>query len=427
MISKVSKTIFILGLIFICTTFAWLLLGVVVDTRTNDQDKMLRESVGQLWGEVQVQEAPQLCDVYTYGGEVGEASISAEQYSDNAAKANQYRESYPINKSDINVSIDLDQRKKGLLWYSTYTVDFYGKYEIKNQSDKITNFNFMYYFPVREGVYDNFAFKIDGQEFENLDLQSGSISKLFEMQPGEKHEVEISYKTQGKDDWIYKFGKNVSQIKNFNLTINTDFKNIDFPSNSISPTQKEETADGWKLTWQYGKLISGIQIGVKMPQRLNPGPFVSRLSVFAPVSLFFFFFIMFIITSVKKINLHPMNYFFLAASFFAYHLLLAYLVDHINVHLAVAISSLVSIGLVISYMRIVVGPKFAYLEVGISQFVYLLLFSYAFFLEGFTGLAITILAIVTLFIIMQFTARVDWGKLFESSGVDGTMTGAQNP
>ena len=35
--------------------------------------------------------------------------------------------------------------------------------------------------------------------------------------------------------------------------------------------------------------------------------------------------------------------------------------------------------------------------------------SHAFFLSGFTGLTITIGAIVTLFLVMQMTARIDWG------------------
>jgi len=56
------------------------------------------------------------------------------------------------------------------------------------------------------------------------------------------------------------------------------------------------------------------------------------------VSLFFFFFLMFIITTLRNIDLHPMNYFFLAAAFFAFHLLLAYLVDHISIHAAMVIA-----------------------------------------------------------------------------------------
>ena len=139
----------------------------------------------------------------------------------------------------------------------------------------------------------------------------------------------------------------------------------------------------------------------------------ARISYFAPVSLGFFFFLIFIISLVKGVRLHPMNYFFLAASFFAFHLLLAYLVDHISIHLAFIICSLVSIFLVISYMRIVVGSRFAYIETGLSQFVYLIGFSYAFFVEGFTGLAVTIGSIVTLFVVMQMTARIDWAEKFK--------------
>ena len=68
---------------------------------------------------------------------------------------------------------------------------------------------------------------------------------------------------------------------------------------------------------------------------------------------------MFIITALRDIDLHPMNYFFLATAFFAFHLLLAYLVDHISILAAMAISSLVSVLLVVSYLRLVVGMRFA--------------------------------------------------------------------
>jgi NADH:ubiquinone oxidoreductase subunit 6 (subunit J) len=40
------------------------------------------------------------------------------------------------------------------------------------------------------------------------------------------------------------------------------------------------------------------------------------------------------------------------------------------------------------------------------------LFSYAFFFQGFTGLAITIGAIIALFVVMQVTGRVNWEEKF---------------
>ena len=108
----------------------------------------------------------------------------------------------------------------------------------------------------------------------------------------------------------------------------------------------------------------------------------------------------------------------LATAFFAFHLLLAYLVDHVSIHIAMVISSLVSIALVVSYLRLVVGIRFAALEAGVAQLIYLVVFSYAFFWKGFTGLSITIISIITLFIVMQATGRIRWSeKLASRSGL----------
>jgi inner membrane protein involved in colicin E2 resistance len=190
----------------------------------------------------------------------------------------------------------------------------------------------------------------------------------------------------------------------------TNFKDIDFADDTLSPTKKQPTSDGWQLTWQYSNLLSGFQIGITMPEKLQPGPLAGQISYFAPISLFFFFFLMFIISTLRNIDLHPLNYFFLACAFFAFHVLLAYLVDHISIHTAMVISSLVSITLVVSYLRLVVGIRFAAVEAGIAQLIYLVLFSYAFFWKGFTGLAITVISIVTLFVIMQATGRIRWSE-----------------
>ncbi|MGI9165739.1 MAG: hypothetical protein ACR2G5_05040 [Pyrinomonadaceae bacterium] len=73
------------------------------------------------------------------------------------------------------------------------------------------------------------------------------------------------------------------------------------------------------------------QIAMVMPEKLQPGPLAGRISFFAPASLFFFFFLMLIITTMRGIDLHPMNYFFLAAALFSFHLMLAYLVDHVSI------------------------------------------------------------------------------------------------
>lgn len=405
------KRIVALAFIFACTTVAWVILGTTTVIRTESQDDKLTRSVSKLWGQTQWQHAPDL----TYKVEeeklvewVVDGRPQQERRLVTVAKPQ------VLDSSTIMVSLDLDHRRKGLLWYSTYRVEFDGSYLIANHADELRDFTFTYRFPARDGIYDNFVLAVDGDEVHDLQPVDGAVSRAIALAPGEQARVRISYGSQGLDAWWYVFGSNVAQVRNLSLTMLTNFEDIDFPDDAISPTYMEKTSEGWKLAWDYGNLISGVQIGMVMPKKLNPGPFVSRVSFFAPVSLFLFLFLLFMITTLREIRIHPMNYFFLSAAFFAFHLLLAYLADHVDIHVAFVISAITSILLVISYMRLVVGVRFALVETGLAQLVYLVAFSYAFFLEGYTGLTITVLCIVTLFVMMQLTGRIDWEEKFAS-------------
>src|SRR5438034_11435934 len=191
-----------------------------------------------------------------------------------------------------------------------------------------------------------------------------------------------------------------------------DFRRIAFPACIGATTTSAPTGDGWRLGWQFQRLSTGQKIGLDLPNKLNPGPVAARITFFAPVSLLFFFAVMVVLGVLSGKSLHPMNYFFLAAAFFSFHLLLAYLVDHLNIHAAFLIASATSIALVVSYLRLVGGARFAFLQAGVAQLVFLVLFSYAFFFEGYTGLTVTVGSVLTLFVLMQATARVDWSDLF---------------
>jgi inner membrane protein involved in colicin E2 resistance len=135
----------------------------------------------------------------------------------------------------------------------------------------------------------------------------------------------------------------------------------------------------------------------------------SRIAFFAPVSLVFFFTVLVLMGVVLGINLHPMNYFFLAAGCFAFQLLFAYLVDLVPLHLSFVIAAVVSLLLVGGYIMAVGGRKMLMVAVP-AQFAYMVLFSYSFFFDGMTGITITIGAILTLALLMKFTAKVNWAE-----------------
>jgi inner membrane protein involved in colicin E2 resistance len=414
------KRIVAIAFIFVFASAAWVILGTTIFSRTYDLDQTLEGRVTSLWGAPQSQSPPvALCEHVvpksTETLENGIKRVVTEKVS--------VTDMLPLESSRVDVSLGLEHRQKGLLWYSTYKVGFAGTYAFRNTTDqdKVT---FTLKFPTEQAIYDDLVFTVNDAPVV-LTNEKNTTTGVATVKPGETAMLKIAYRSQGLNDWRYNFGSDVSQVRDFRMHMTTNFKAIDFPENTLSPSEERETADGWELEWNYKNLVSGFQIGMAMPEKLQPGPLAGRISFFAPVSLFFFFFLMFIITTMRGIELHPMNYFFLATAFFSFHLLLAYLVDHVSIHTAFAVSSVVSIFLVISYLRLVVGTRFAAREAGLAQFIYLVMFSYAFFFKGFTGLAVTIGSILTLFVVMQITGRVRWAEKFAAK-TDGGAGGMKN-
>lgn len=409
------KTITAITAVYLIAVAGWVTLAGTITYRTENQDADLKREVGQLWGTPLEQNAP----AATLG--VDRKALTEVWDDERKRRIVEHKtvtDKYdvPIIENNVRVSLELDQRQKGLLWYSTYSVRFSGDYVFENTQDKSGALTLNFSFPAANGHYDDFKFEVDGTPVPLTRQNATMIVATTPCAAKSRHRLAVAYKSQGLDRFTYHFGEGISEVRNFTLVATTDFDGYDHPANTISPVKKESSEKGWRLTWDYKDLIAGNGIGIEMPQKINPGPMAARISFFAPVSLGFFFFLIFVISQLRGIRIHPMNYFFLAAAFFAFHLLLAYLVDHISIHAAFALCSMVSIILVVSYMRLVAGNRFAFFEVGMAQLVYLIGFSYAFFFEGFTGLAVTIGSIITLFVVMQSTARIDWAKRFKLNG-----------
>lgn len=432
--SNMFKRIAAIGLIWVCTAFAWAILGTSIFSRTSDAQAGLSGRVASTWGAPQEQAPPAITrewqEVKTIEDEYdGKKRTRQETY--------QHSEPVKIDGSRITAALHVDYRQKGLLWFSTYKVDFDGAYKFENPKTSEEEFAIALPLPAQQAVYDNVELKVDDVALPLTFSGSQALGRV-RLAGGAKAVLRAEYRSQGLDSWRYSFsganaaqpgsngngGPQVSQARDFHLLVKTDFGGFDFPDNCLSPTEKHETTNGWELQWNYENLVSGFDIALKMPQKLQPGPLAGRISYFAPVSLFFFFFLVFILSTMRGNNLHPMNFFFLACAFFAFHLLLAYLADHISIHAAFVISSLVSIALVVSYLRLVVDWRFAVVDAGLTQLIYLVLFSYAFFFEGFTGLAVTIGAILTLFVVMQMTGKLKWEEKFSPALAGNGRVGA---
>ncbi len=404
MLQRIAAIVFI----FICASIGWMILAATLHWRTNSADSGLRGHVVSTWGAPHEQKPPSA----GYNETVSRMVESVEDGKKVERRVNEtVFHAFPLDSSRIQVGLQLEHRQKGLLWFSTYKVVFDGVYTFHNPTERTLPAKFTLKYPAAQATYDDLVWTADGSPLQLADSKA-EASGVAPVGAGKTVTLRVAYRSQGLDRWTYNFGSDVSQVRDLTLRMTTNFKDIDFPDNTLSPAVKREVPGGWELIWSYKNLVTGFPIAMVMPEKLQPGPLAGEISLFAPVSLFFFFFLMFLIALLRGIDLHPMNYFFLAAAFFSFHLLVAYLADHLSIHVSFALSSVVSLLLVVSYLRLVVGMRFAAVEAATAQFLYLVLFSYAFFYKGFTGLAVTIGSVLTLFVVMQMTGKIRWSERF---------------
>jgi hypothetical protein len=403
------------GFIYVCSTLAWAVLGGSLVARTGEFDGKLSHDVALLWGGKHVQAAPE--------ARVERPRIVTERIRENDAQGRAVtrevskpsidRVPIPLTASRVEVALHLDQRQKGLLWYDTYAVRFRGSWRVHNPDAVPRRVVVTFTFPSPEAIYDGFVFTAGGERAAGVTDLSRGVTAAVDVPPDADVPIEIAYTSRGLGDWTYAFAREgVTPVRDFRLVMKTDFEDIDFPAGTMSPSEKTREGAGWSLTWRFDSLVTGQRIGMDLPDRINPGPLAARITWFAPVSLLFYLAVMVILGVLRGHSLHPMNYAFVAAAFFAFHLMLAYLVDHLDVHVSFAIAGVLSVALVVSYLRLVTGPRFAIREAGLAQLVFLVFFSYAFFFEGYTGLTVTAGAVVTLFVLMQLTAHVNWAAVF---------------
>ena len=407
---------FSVALIFVAVSAAWWVLGTTVQVRTNDLDESLSAEMASLWGPKVLAQASPYCA----------ATVTARTQPAGTAVTR------PAS-STITAAVKHEHRYKGLLWYSTFDVDFTGEYRLPpadTGQDAARDAFFVFPLPRGASTYHALEVTVDGNAATIApgDIVAGRIAVPISRDV--EHTISLHYITGGQDLWLYSPGEEPSiddsvdaptvpagnrlqELRDFSLTVTTDFAEIDYPRGTLSPTSRAvPTAGGMRATWKYPNLITRQAMGLAMPKRPNAGPIVARMSYFAPVSLLFFLTVLLAVVVLRGISLHPMHAMFIAAGFFAFHILLAYLADVMDLQPAFWLSASVSVLLVVTYMRLVAGVKFALLTTGLAQLVYLVGFSYAFFWVGRTGLTITLGAVATLFVLMQATGRVNWHEVF---------------
>ncbi len=130
-------------LVLSAAAMGWFILGATLVVRTEASDSAQRTTLGALWGTALVQDAP------AFATTVRRGKKSQTYATDPSA-------------SRVDVGLDLDLRRKGLLWYNTYRVAFEGTYRVVNPHPGGT-LQMAFTLPSEAGTYDDLAVTVDGR------------------------------------------------------------------------------------------------------------------------------------------------------------------------------------------------------------------------------------------------------------------------
>ena len=167
--------------IFVCTTIAWMILGSTILLRTHNSDDLLKGHVGSTWSTQQEQVPPTAKFVWNET-----VAVTTKENGQTIVRNNQVERTspLPLDSTRVKVDLNLSHRQKGLLWYSTYAVDFVGDYSFRNEATIPRTVTLRLPFPAQKAVYDGLTMTFNGQPVAISIDEAGAASKLA-LAPGQ--------------------------------------------------------------------------------------------------------------------------------------------------------------------------------------------------------------------------------------------------
>jgi len=371
-------------------SFLWLLLGGTVTSRAVIASQKLAYEVEGNWGPALAQ---------------GHPAAKARTQSTGESRGVILPES-----SVIDVKLDFQPQKKGLITHRTYSSAMTATYTWRNPDPVDLTMEVGFQIPGSSTRIEAFKLSLDDRVIDEAPAD-GKVELSFPLPAGTTKTMRLEYSALGKDSWLYHLAEG-GKAKNFQLTLTTNCHEYNVPIEAESPTRHRSTADGMTHEWAFANITGVETVGIEMPSFVDAAKVAARMSFFGPLSLGLFFSVLVIAAMRMGIFLHVAHFGLLAAACFAFQLLFAYSVDVLPAVLAFIVAAAVTMGLVGFYLYLIAGKTFTRIAM-VAQAAYIVLFNATFFFDGYTGLTLTIVGIITLGLVMGGTAKMDWSNVMD--------------
>jgi hypothetical protein len=305
--------------------------------------------------------------------------------------------------SEINGELNMDYRRKGLTYFTTFVSQISAQYQLKNESDEEVNTEFFFPLPTEESLVWNAAIEVNDSQGDTTVNEQG-LTWEGSMSPQEEKQIIIKYSARGLDQFSYALNKsNGPQDLTMNLSINGAEK-IDFPQGALSPSSIIERDNGWDLSWQFNKVLSSPSITVKMFAKQNISDQIARLFWFVPILLIGYILSLKGLAHLRQQRLTNFDYILLSALYTIFYPFLAYLVSvfaELNLFSGLALAFAAITPIVLYLQQYLFDLKFTLTKGILLQLIFTGFFPVALLIPELTGLLAIGGTIVLLAIIVQ--------------------------
>ncbi len=220
-----------------CST-CWVVLGSTLLVRSETTLSSGDSAVYRLWGPPVEQHSPSAFYLATRMVDGVRTITGADGVSREVSyeRRETYSEPVALVESNIDVNLDLEHRRRGLNWYPTYAVDFDAKYRFTNRAGEGHDVTFRFPFSQGNAVFDGFVVRDEAGLEVGFETANNQATWAANMPAGQTREFRVSFRSRGTERWLYSMGEGTSRVTDFQLNMETDFAEVDFPEESLSPT-----------------------------------------------------------------------------------------------------------------------------------------------------------------------------------------------
>jgi len=311
-----------------------------------------------------------------------------------------------LEKTSVDVSLDVDYRRRGITEYPGYDAQVAGTYQFKNPSPEAAFVAFTIGLPAERSalMLRDLTLLVDGKEDPSrTEYAADRVAWRGRVDGGRTARFALAYRARGLSRFGYRFvseageGAAARPVSGFRMQVRVRNLRgaVDYPVGSMAPTSISD-ADGARLfVWDVDRILTSFNIGLELPDRSDLSAAIGRLIHNAP-----FFYLMFAaaltlsLSSVRR-RARALHVGGLSAAYFLYFPLAAYLSAYLAWPLACGLALGGISAVVLLHVARFIGARAAG-RAGLCLLFFLATPAVAYLLPEHTGLILVLIGFVAL-------------------------------